>query len=363
MILPETYVVALFLAIFAAICWGSWANTYKLAGRQRFELFYWDYALGVLLAAILAAFTFGSLGFNVAGGGGGFAFMDDLMLHASKHSWVYGMAAGAVFNLGTILLVGAMSLAGMSLAFPVGLGLAAVVALLLASIDRPHVNAVLLLSTLVLILAAVVLDGLAYRAAARRRSQEAIKTGRTKSTKVTVSWKGIVLALVGGPLVGLCFPLIDLSRTPDTGMGPYAAAVMFAVGALVSTFAYNLLLMNLPIRGEPIEVLQYLRQPKKSHLLPLLGGMVWAAGTVSLFVASSAVAATTNQQAEPLPLLGPNTAILVILAAALLSGLWGLFVWKELADASARARSLTALALVMLLASLALFLAVPPFTA
>jgi len=90
---------------------------------------------------------------------------------------------------------------------------------------------------------------------------------------------------------------------------------------------------------------------------------VWAAGTVSLFVASSAVAATTNQQAEPLPLLGPNTAILVILAAALLSGLWGLFVWKELADASARARSLTALALVMLLASLALFLAVPPFTA
>ena len=363
MILPETYIAALVLAILAAICWGSWANTYKLAGRQRFELFYWDYALGVLVAAILAAFTFGSLGFNVAGGGGGFAFVDDLMLHASKHSWAYGFAAGIVFNLGTILLVAAMSLAGMSLAFPVGLGLAAVVAILLALIDRAHVNAVLLLSTLVLILAAVMLDVFAYRAVARRRSQEAIKTGRTKSTKVTVSWKGIVLALIGGPLVGLCFPLIDRSRTPDTGMGPYAAAFMFAAGVLVYTFAYNLLLMNLPIRGEPIEVLQYLRQPKKSHLLPLLGGMVWAAGTVCLFVATSAVAAAATQGPDPLPLLGPNAGILVVLAAALLSGLCGLFVWKELKDAPERARSLAALALVLLLTSLALFLVSPPFTA
>ena len=362
MILPESYFVALFVAIVAAICWGSWANTYKLAGRQRFELFYWDYALGVFVAATLAAFTFGSLGFNVAGGGAGFAFVDDLMLHASKHSWAYGLVAGAVFNLGAILLVGAMSLAGMSLAFPVGLGLAAVVAILLALIDRTHVNAVLLLSTLVLILAAVALDVFAYRAVAQRRSQEAIKTGRTKSTKVTVSWKGIVLALVGGPLIGLCFPLIDRSRTPDTGMGPYAAAFMFGAGVLASTFVYNLFLMNLPVRGEPIEVLQYLRQPKRSHLLPLLGGMVWAAGTVSLFVASSAVAATAAQGADPLPLLGPNASILVVLAAALLSGLWGLLVWKELKDAPERARSLTALALVLLLAGLALFLVAPPFT-
>ncbi len=363
MILPETYGVALFLAILAAICWGSWANTYKLAGRQRFELFYWDFALGVLVAAILAALTFGSLGFNVAGGGAGFAFLDDLMLHASKHSWAYGIAAGIVFNLGTILLVAAMSLAGMSLTFPVGLGLAAVVAMLLALLDRPHVNTVVLLSTLALILASVVLDAVAYRAVARRRSQEAIKTGRTKSTRVTVSWKAILLALVGGPLVGLCFPLIDLSRTPEIGMGPYAAAFMFAAGVLASTFVYNLFLMNLPIRGEPIEVLQYLRQPKKNHLLPLLGGMVWAAGTVSLFVASSAVAATATQGADPLPLLGPNAGILVVLAAAPLSALWGLFVWKELKDAPGSARSLSALALVLLLASLALFLAAPPFTA
>src|SRR5271157_2959017 len=116
MILPETYIAALLLAVVSLVCWGSWANAYKLAGRQRFELFYWDYAVGVLVAATVAALTFGSLGFDLGGDVSGFAFFDDLM-RSSKHSWVYGMAAGAVFNLGTILLVASMSLAGMSLAF------------------------------------------------------------------------------------------------------------------------------------------------------------------------------------------------------------------------------------------------------
>ena len=362
MILPETYVSALLLALLALFCWGSWPSAYKLAGRQRFELFYLDYALGVFVAAILAAFTFGSLGFDFGGNVGGFAFLDDLM-RSSKHSWAYGIAAGVVFNLGTILLVAAMSLAGMSLAFPVGLGLAVVVAMLMAYIGRPHVNVVLLLSTVALVLAAALLDVIAYRTVARRRAQEAIKSGRTKSTKVIVSWKGIVLAVVGGPLVGLCFPLLDRSRVPETGMGPYAAAFMFAAGVLASTFVYDLLLMNLPVRGEPIEVLQYLRQPKKNHLLPLLGGMVCAAGAVSLFVASSATAAAVSKGVDPLPLLGPTTGIQVVLAAALLSGLWGLLVWKEFADAPGRARALAALTLLLLGAGLALVLAAPPFTA
>ena len=362
MIVPETYITALILAILAFLCWGSWANAYKLAGRQRFELFYWDYALGVFVAATVAAFTFGSMGFNFGSGGGGFVFLDDLV-RSSKHSWAYGIAAGIVFNLGTILLVAAMSLIGMSLAFPVGLGLAAVVAMLLAYFAAPHANAVVLVSAIALVLAAALLEVLAYRIVARRRAQEVIKTGRTKSTRVTVSWKGVVLAAVGGPLVGLCFPLVDRSRVPDTGMGPYTAAFMFAGGILLSTFVYNLLLMNLPVRGEPIEMLQYLRQPKKNHLLPLLGGMVWAAGTVCLFVASSATAAAVGLGADPLPLLGPATGILVVLAAALLSGLWGQFVWKELADAPERARAMGILALVLLVASLALVLLASPFAA
>jgi glucose uptake protein len=361
MILPDTYIGALLLAILALVCWGSWANAYKLAGRQRFELFYWDWALGVLVAAILAAFTFGSLGFDFGGGLGGFAFLDDLM-RSSKHSWGYGIAAGAVFNLGTILLVASMSLAGMSVAFPVGLGLAVLVAMLLDSIGAPHVNVVLLLSTVVLVLGAALLDVFAYRDVALRRARQAIKTGRTKSTKVTMSWKGVALAAIGGPIVGLCFPLVDRSRAPETGMGPYAAAFMFAAGVMLSTFLYDLLLMNLPVRGEPVEVLQYFRQPNKSHLLALLGGMVWTAGTVSLFVALSATSASATRGTESLPLLGPATAVQVLLGAALLAGLWGLLVWKEFADAPGRTRALVAMALGLLFAGLILILLAPPLS-
>lgn len=361
MILPNSHTVALLLAILSLVCWGSWANTYKLAGRQRFELFYWDYALGVLLAAIIAAFTFGSLGFDLGGDVGGFAFLDDLM-RSSKHSRAYGMAAGAVFNLGGIFMVAAMSLAGMSLALPVGLGLAVVVGLLLDYIAKPHANPVLLFSAMVLILAAVVLDVVAWRAVSLERAKEAIKTGKTRSTKVTASWKGILLAAIGGPLAGLCLPLAEASREPDLGMGPYAAAFMFAGGIFVSTFVYNLFFMNLPVRGEPVELLEYFRQPKKSHLLPLLGGLLWAAGIVSYFVASSATAAGAVT-AAPVPLLGPTTGHAVGLGAALLSALWGLLAWKERSGGPARARALAGLMLVLFAAALALMVFAPPFTA
>ena len=361
MILPNTYIGALLIAVLSLVCWGSWANAYKLAGRQRFELFYWDYALGVMVAATVAALTFGSLGFNLGGDVAGFAFLDDLM-RSSKHSWAYGLAAGVVFNLGTILLAAAMSVAGMSLAFPVGLGLAVVVAMLLDYILKPHANAVLLFSATAAILAAVVLGVAAYRAISLQRAQAAIKSGRTRSTRLTASWKGIVLAAIGGPLIALCSPLVDLSRASDTGMGPYAAAFMFAAGVFGSTFVYNLFFMNLPVQGEPVELLEYFRQPKRSHLLPLLGGMVSAAGTVSLFVASSATTAAAGVGAEPIPLLGPATGHVVGLGAALLSALWGLLVWKEYEGAPGRVRILSALMLVLLVAGLALLLFEPLFT-
>jgi glucose uptake protein len=360
MILPNTYTVALLLAVFSLVCWGSWANAYKLAGRQRFELFYWDWALGVAVAALIAALTFGSLGFDMGGDVGGFAFFDDLM-RSSKHSWAYGMAAGAVFNLGTILLVAAMSLAGMSLAFPVGLGLAVVVSLLLDYFLQPHVNAMPLLAAAAVVLGAVVLDTMAYRAVSRLRAQAAIKTGRTKSTKLVVSSKAIVMAAMGGLLIALCFPLADQSRAGETGMGPYAAAFMLAVGVLASTFVYNLFFMNLPVQGEPVELLLYFRQPKKDHLLPLLGGMVWAMGTVSLFVASSATTVAATAATEPVPLLGPAVVVTVGLGATLLSALWGVLVWKEYAGAPGNVRGIVALMLALLVAGLALVLVLPPF--
>jgi len=361
MILPDTYAVALFLAILAAFCWGSWANTYKLARKQRFELFYWDYALGAVIAALVAALTFGSLGFDMGGDVAGFAFRDDLM-RSSKHSWFYGLAAGGVFNLGGILLMASMSLAGMSLALPVGLGLTAGIAVLVRYLIKPDIQPVMVFSALMLIFAAVVLDLMAYRAVSLLRAQEAIKTGKTKSTKLTASWKPIVFALIGGPLIALSWPLVELSRVPDTGMGPYAAAFMFSIGVFVSTAVYNLFFMNLPVKGEPLELLQYLRQPVKNHLLPLLGGMIWAAGTVALFAASSATAAS-GAGADATPLLGSLTGQAVIAAAALLGALWGVLVWREYASPSARVRGLAMLMLILLAGALVLILVAPQIRA
>jgi glucose uptake protein len=358
MILPTSYAIALLLAVVALCCWGSWPSTFKL-GRQRFELFYWDYALGVLLGAAAAAFTFGSLGFDVGGDVAGFAFYDDLM-RASKHSWAYAFGGGAVFNLGILFLVASTSVAGMSLAFPVGLGLAATTALLLDYILKPHASAVLAFSAVALALAAVLLNAAAYRALSLHRAHEAIKTGRTRSTRVTASWRAVVLAAVGGPFLALAFPLVEMSRDPDLGMGPYAGAFLFSLGMFVSTFLYNLFFMNVPVQGEPIEMLFYFRQPVARHVLPLVGGLVTAAGTVALFVASSAVTAV-RPGVEPVPLLGPTTLHPVLLGAAALSGLWGLLVWKESADGSHRVHSLQVLMLGLLIAALALVLVAPPF--
>ncbi len=360
MILPETYIGAFLLAVLSLVCWGSWANTYKLARRQRFELFYWDCALGVMVAVTVAAFTFGSLGFELSGDVGGFAFLDDF-IKSSKHSWAFGFAAGAVLNLGLLVLVASMSLAGMSLAFPVALGLTAVLALLLDYIMKPHVHAVLLFSAMAPILASVVLDVVAYRGISLQRAQEAIKSGRTRSTRVAAGWKGTVLAVVGGLLIAMSLPLVDLSRVPETGMGPYAAAFMLGAGVFASTFVYNLFFMNLPVQGEPVELLLYFRQPKKSHLLPFLGGVAWGTAIVSLLVASSAVAPTSSAVAEPVPLLGPATGHVVVLGAALLNALWGLLLWKEFADAPGRVRALLALMLILLTGALALLLFASPF--
>src|SRR5689334_19970071 len=137
MTLPQTYLAALFLIIFTMLCWGSWANTFKLAGKWRFELFYFDYALGVLLAAILLALTFGSLGFD------GFTFLDDLM-HAGKRQWLLGFTGGVVFNLANMLLVAAIAVAGLAVAFPIGIGIALIVGVVWNYALKPQGNPILL---------------------------------------------------------------------------------------------------------------------------------------------------------------------------------------------------------------------------
>jgi glucose uptake protein len=350
MILPETYISALLLAVFSMVCWGSWANTQKLTGKWRFELFYWDYAAGVLLAMTLAAFTFGSLGSE------GFGFLDNLLLVAGKRQIAFGLAGGVVFNLANILLVAAIAVAGMSVAFPVGIGLALVIGAVWNYIIKPQGNPTLLFTGVALVVAAIVLDALAYAALSSARAREEIKAGRTISTKVKTSWKGIVLSVASGILMGTFYPLVEMGKQGPAGLGPYAVGFVFAVGIFVSTFPFNLFFMNLPVEGEPLEVLDYFKGTLKQHSLGVLGGLVWAAGTMTNFVVSSAARPSNpaNPESAAVPLLGPAISYALGQGATLVSALWGILVWKEFRGAAGRVRTLIALMLILFAVGLAL---------
>jgi glucose uptake protein len=340
------------------LCWGSWANTQKLAGKWRFELFYWDYSFGVLLAATIAAFTFGSLGFD------GLQFADNLLVTAGKRNIAYGLGAGIIFNLANMLLVAAIAVAGMSVAFPVGIGLALIIGVIWNYIIKPQGNPFMLFGGVGIVIAAIVIDALAYQALSAKRTKERIKAGKTKSTRLKTSWKGIALSIASGALMGSFYPLVELGKQGDAGLGPYAIGFVFAVGIFLSTFAFNIFFMNLPVQGEPVGFRDYFHGTAKQHLLGIIGGAIWAVGTLSNFVVSSATrpvaeAAAADPTAVGEPLLGPAISYALGQGATLISALWGLLVWKEFKGADLRVQWLIGVMLALFALGLALISIAP----
>ncbi len=351
MILPSTYFAALSLMILSMICWGSWANTQKLTGKWRFELFYFDYSIGVLLAAILLGFTFGTMGYD------GFALIDDIE-RAGKHQILYGFAGGVVFNLANMLLVAAISLAGLSVAFPIAIGLALVIGAVLNYGIDPSGNPALLFLGVTFVTAAVVVTALAYRAFATQNLAQAIQTGATRTTVKHVSAKGLIISLASGVLMGLFFPVVQLGvyreRTNEAGLGPYAIGLLFALGVFFSTFVFNFFFLNLPVEGKPVPIFNYFRGKASQHLLGLAGGMIWSAGAISNFVAASA-------QGEAR--VGPAVSYVIGQGATMVSVLWGLIYWKEFAGANARVRTLIAVMLAAFVIGLILVALAPLYGA
>jgi glucose uptake protein len=355
MILPHTYPAILALMILSMLAWGSWANTCKLTGKWRFELFYFDYALGVLLTALVFAYTVGSLGINLSSGPDGFSFWDDLM-HAGKRQWMYGFMGGAVFNLGNMLLVAAISVAGLAVAFPIGMGLALIVGVGLNYLINPAGQPAFLFGGCALIVGAIVVDALAYRALGLLRHEEAARAGVASSTRRGAPVKGIVLALVSGLLMGTFFPLVEKGQAGDSGLGPYAICVVFAGGVFLSTFAFNMFFINLPVEGEPVDLADYFKSRPRQHLLGILGGAIWCTGATAALVAASAnadMSVGVAGVAVPAP-VGPAVSYAMGQGAAILSALWGILVWREFKGADFRVKSLTALMFILFAAGLTL---------
>jgi len=300
---PQSFGVALVMMIASAFFWGSWANTYKGVRNYRFELFYWDYAIGIFLISLILALTMGNTT-NDAN-----SFLNNIR-SADGANMVYTMIGGAIFNLANLLLVAAMDLVGMSIAFPVGIGIALVVGVVSSYILQPRGNPLLLAGGVACALIAVVMDGKAY--------------GNLASGGREVSKKGIVISIIAGVLMGLWAPFVTRAMTAGHTLGPYSIAVFLTLGALLSCLIWNVYFMRKPLVGAPVNFADFFRGPPSGHALGLLGGACWGVGMVFNLVAAN--------------FTGVAIAYAIGQSSPMVAALWGVFVWKEFAGASAKAK-------------------------
>ncbi|RPJ55597.1 MAG: multidrug DMT transporter permease [Acidobacteria bacterium] len=326
MFVIENYAVAVFLCVLAMLCWGSWQNTYKLAGPAwRFELYYWDFAFGILLLSVVVALTLGSWG------EAGRSFIPDVR-QAAPGSMVSAMLGGAIWNLGTLLLTAAIAIAGMSVAFPIGGGIGWVLGIVVNYIAVPIGNPLLLFTGSACIVAAILLSMSSYKKLA----------SQTKKPRVA----GIVLSFTAGLLIAFFYRFVAAAVTTDfTNPEPgklttYSAVVFFCIGAFASTFLFNPIFMRKPVQGLPVSFADYFKGKPIVHLVGIVGGIIWSLGMTFSFMASGSAGFAISYGLS-------NSAPVV-------AALWGIFVWKEFARAPKDTNRLLAMMFVFYLAGLVL---------
>jgi glucose uptake protein len=321
------------------LCWGSWPIFLKLAKRYRFELFYFDFGFGLGITALLCAFTAGSLGFD------GFNFSDD-MLNARKQEWLFAILAAMIFNFGNMLTLAASSIAGMAVAFPLAFGVAMLVGSWMNYLRHPGIDSTLMWGGTLLVILSLVLGSLAYSHLKMLQHETMARAGKTKSTRRPNSLKGVLLALVGGLVLGTFAPLLLRAQDPEDGVGPYSLLFLFSLGVIASTFVFNLFFMNLPVEGDPLEIADYIKSPIRNHMLGALAGAVWGIGAVATFVANT-----------PKGDVHPSGSLSLVLGQAgpIVAGLWGWLIWKEFKAGDIRVKAFAGLMLVLFAAGLTFF--------
>src|SRR5271155_2364590 len=303
MFTPSSLSIALLMMITSAICWGSWANTYKGVKGYRFELFYWDYAVGIFLISLVLAFTMGSAGHDSA------SFLNNVR-SADTSNIVNALIGGALFNLANLLLVAAIDMAGLAVAFPISIGIALVVGTVLSYALQPRGNAVLLAAGVACAFIAVLLDGKAY--------------GSLASAGRSVSKKSLITCVVSGILMGLWAPFMTHAMTRGNTLGPYSISVFLTLGALLSCAIWNIYFMKHPLVGEPVSFAGFFSGPVSGHALGLLGGFIWGIGMVFNLVAAS--------------FTGVAISYAIGQSAPMVAALWGVLAWKEFDGAPGKAK-------------------------
>ena len=329
MFIVHSYLLAVVFCFITMLCWGSWGNTQKLAGKTwRYELFYWDYVIGMVLFALLIGLTMGSMGSQ------GRPFIEDLM-QANGSGILSVLVGGIIFNASNILLSASVSLAGMSVAFPLGVGLALVLGVIINYMGAPKGNPVLLFVGVALIVVAIVCNGIA--------SGRMAKSGEQSSS----NRKGMILSVVAGVLMSFFYRFVaaamdlDNFEQPTAGMlTPYSAIFIFSIGVLLSNFVFNTFVMRRPFVGEPVSYSEYFRGSASTHLVGMLGGAIWCLGTAFSYIAAGKAGAAISYA------LGQG--------APMIAAIWGVFIWKEFKGSDSKTNWLLAVMFLFFIVGLGL---------
>ncbi len=309
MFIVNNYLLAVLFCFITMLCWGSWGNTQKLASKKwRYELFYWDYVIGILLFSLLLGLTMGSIGDS------GRPFIEDLG-QAEWQNIGSVLLGGVIFNASNILLSASISLAGLAVAFPLGVGLALVLGAIINYIGEPKGDPIVLFIGVALIVMAIICNGIA----AGKMQQGGVKSSLYR--------KGVILAAIAGVLMSFFFRFVAVAmdvnnfEAPTQGMmTPYSAIFVFAIGVFVSNFVFNTYIMRRPFVGESVNYAEYFKGSISTHLVGILGGSIWCLGTAFSYIAAGEA--------------GPAISYALGQGAPLIAAIWGVFIWKEFKGAT-----------------------------
>ena len=329
MFIVNSYLLAVIFCFITMLCWGSWGNTQKLAGKTwRYELFYWDYVIGMVLFALLLGLTMGSIGEQ------GRPFIEDLM-QANGRGVLSVLLGGIIFNASNILLSASVSLAGMSVAFPLGVGLALVLGVIINYMGAPKGDPMLLFVGVALIVVAIICNGIA--------SGRMSKGGDAGAS----NRKGIILSMVAGVLMSFFYRFVaaamdlDNFEQPTAGMlTPYSAIFVFSIGVLLSNFVFNTLVMRRPFVGEAVSYKEYFKGSLSTHLVGVLGGAIWCLGTAFSYIAAGKAGAAISYA------LGQG--------APMIAAAWGVFIWKEFKGSDSKTNTLLTVMFLFFIVGLAM---------
>ena len=331
MFIVNSYALAVLFCFITMMCWGSWGNTQKLASKSwRYELFYWDYVIGMVLFTLVVGFTMGSIGSE------GRSFLPDLA-QADARGVGSVVLGGVIFNASNILLSASVAMAGLSVAFPLGVGLALVLGVVVNYVGAPKGDPVILFLGVALIVAAIVCNGIA---------SQRVQSGGTQRAQFR---KGVALAVVAGVLMSFFYRFVaaamdlDHFENPTAGMlTPYSALFILSAGVLLSNFVFNTYVMKRPFVGTPVSYREYFAGSGTTHLVGMLGGAVWCLGTAFSYIAAGKAGAAISYA------LGQG--------APMIAAVWGVFIWKEFKGADRSVNTLLGVMFLFFIAGLGLII-------